>query len=403
VKVRSVAVGLVALATFIDLVAYSIAVPVLPDLSRRLGASPTMIGLLFASFGVTLLGVSVPMGAVSDRIGRKAPMVLGLAALSASSVLFAFADRLPWLFLARLVQGAADAVTWVVGFALVADLHKPEERGRVMGLVMSGSNVGFLVGPTLGGWLYEAGGMRVPFLAVAAVSAAVAAAFLALPLPHAERSIGMSLTSVLKRRSVAICTLAVITVSGTIAMLEPVLSMHLAAVANLGPASVGLVFGVGAIVSMMMHPLFGHLADRWGARPLTLAGLAVNALTLIVLSQSWSLGSAMGFFLLQAMAMAMVVTPSLAYMAEATSESGARSFGIAYGVYNFAWAIGLLGGPAVGGFLFDRVGFGRLALLWAPLVLTVTLALRMSVRRMPMEVARVEERGVESLAREPRP
>ena len=82
---RAVAVALVALATFTDIVAYSVAVPVLPDLSRRLGASPTMIGLLFASFGVTLLSVSMPMGAASDLIGRKAPLVGGLIALAAAT------------------------------------------------------------------------------------------------------------------------------------------------------------------------------------------------------------------------------------------------------------------------------------------------------------------------------
>src|SRR6476659_4978824 len=135
---RAVAVALVTFATFTDIVAYSVAVPVLPDLSRKLGASPTMIGMLFASFGVTLLTVSIPMGAISDRIGRKWPMVGGLIALAGATLLFAFATSLPWLFAARLVQGAADAVTWVVGFALIADLYHAEERGRVMGLVMSG-------------------------------------------------------------------------------------------------------------------------------------------------------------------------------------------------------------------------------------------------------------------------
>src|SRR5437660_11042814 len=64
---RAVAVALVTLATFTDLVAYSVCVPVLPDLARRLGASATLIGLLFASFGVTLVAVGVPMGVVSDR------------------------------------------------------------------------------------------------------------------------------------------------------------------------------------------------------------------------------------------------------------------------------------------------------------------------------------------------
>src|SRR5258708_39374503 len=127
---RAVAVVIVTCATFTDIVAYSIAVPVLPDLSRRLGASPTMIGLLFGSFGVTLLTVSLPMGAVSDRIGRRGPIVGGLVALAAARVLFAYAETLPWLFAARLLQGAADAVTWGVGFALVSDLHDSDERGR---------------------------------------------------------------------------------------------------------------------------------------------------------------------------------------------------------------------------------------------------------------------------------
>src|SRR5436190_5395474 len=117
---RAVAVALVSFAAFTDLVAYSIAVPVLPDLTRRLGASPTVIGLLFASFGVTLLGVSVPIGAVSDRVGRRLPLVFGMVILALATLAFAYADRLPWLFTARLMQGAADAVTWGVGLALVA-------------------------------------------------------------------------------------------------------------------------------------------------------------------------------------------------------------------------------------------------------------------------------------------
>src|SRR5436190_21571369 len=99
---RALAVALVTFATFTDIVAYSIAVPVLPDLSQRLGATPTMIGLLFGSFGLTLLAVAVPMGAVSDRAGRRVPLVLGMIALALASVLFAVARSLTWLFAARL-------------------------------------------------------------------------------------------------------------------------------------------------------------------------------------------------------------------------------------------------------------------------------------------------------------
>src|SRR6266850_1868421 len=250
---RAVAVALVTCATFTDIVAYSIAVPVLPDLSRRLGASPTVIGLLFASFGVTLLTVSVPMGAISDRIGRKAPMVGGLVALGAASLLFAFGNTLPWLFAARLVQGAADAVTWVVGFALIADLYESHERGRVTGTVMMGTSCAIMIGPTIGGWLYEIGGMRTPFVAVAVLAAIVTVLFLCYEVPerHASGDI-VPIGLVLRVPAIAACTIVVIAISSTISMLEPVLSLHLNTL-GVNPARIGLVYGMAAIITTMMH------------------------------------------------------------------------------------------------------------------------------------------------------
>ena len=72
---------------------------------------------------------------------------------------------------------------------------------------------------------------------------------------------------------------------------------------------------------------------------------------------------------------AIVVTPSLAYMGEAASSAGVESFGVGYGLYNMAWGVGLLAGPSLGGFLFDRLGFPTLALVWAPCVIAITLLL----------------------------
>ena len=370
---RSVAVTLVTFAAFTDLVAYSVAVPVLPDLSRRLGASPTMIGLLFGSFGVTLLTVSMPMGAVSDRIGRKPPLVGGLVALAAASILFAFSTSLPWLFAARLVQGAADAVTWVVGFALIADLYRQEERGPVMGLVMSGTNFAFMFGPTLGGWLYEAGGIRLPFLFVAALAAAGAMAFLWFDLPSTRSAHEtVPVATVLRAPAVAACTAAVVAASATISMLEPVLPLYLSATLGLGPARIGLLFGIGAVASTVLHPVYGRLVNRFGSRPMTMTGLVLVACLLPFLSLATSYRSAIAVYVICAAAISMIITPSLTYMAEATASAGAGSFGVGYGLYNVAWGAGLLGGPAVSGFMFERMGFGWLMLMWAPPLVVVT-------------------------------
>src|SRR5215471_5539451 len=362
-KSRGLAVALVTSATFTDILAYSIAVPVLPHLSRQFGASPTVIGLLFASFGVTLFAVSVPMGGYSDRIGRKVPLVGGLLALAAASVLFAFAPDMTWLFIARLIQGGADAVTWVVGFALIADLYAADARGRVMGLVMSGSTFGFMVGPTLGGWLYETGGIRLPYLFIAALSMIIALGMAALEIPSkSNEHEALPLSTILRVPAVATCAIAVAVGGGTIAMLEPVLSMFLNSAIGLGPARVGLVFGGGAVVAALLHPVFGHVADRVGGRQLTLWGLAAIGATLPLLSQSWSFTSAVGLYVIGALAISTMITPSLTYMADATASAGSPSFGVAYGIYNVAWAVGLLAGPAMGGFLYDRLGLTVLSL-----------------------------------------
>jgi predicted MFS family arabinose efflux permease len=309
-------------------------------------------------------------------------MVGGLAALAAATLLFAFADGLAWLFAARLVQGAADAVTWVVGFALIADLYGDEERGRMAGIVMSGTSVAVMIGPSLGGWLYEIGGIRMPFLFVTALSAAAAAAFMWLRIPptHATRE-NVPIRVVISTPAIASCAIAVIAVAATLSMLEPVMAMHLSARLGVGPARIGLVFGVAAVATTILNPIYGRLADRWGARRLTLIGLVLEASVLPLLSQAWSFESAVALNVLHASMAALAITPSLAYMGEATSAAGIGSFGVSYGLYNMAWGAGLLGGPALGGFLFERMGFARLALVWAPVMIAVTLLIARAGRR----------------------
>ncbi|MEQ1833314.1 MAG: MFS transporter [Candidatus Eisenbacteria bacterium] len=373
---RSLAVALVTLGTFTDLLAYSIAVPVLPDLTRRMGASPATIGFLFASFGVTLLSVSIPMGAISDRVGRRLPLVFGMIVLSRSTLLFAYAPSLPWLFAARMLQGAADAITWGVGFALVADLYGVSERGRVMGLVMSGSNLGFMLGPSIGGWLYETGGPELPFVLVSVIAAAGAAGFLLLrpASPVAARE-PVPFSRLIRVRAIAICAVVVAVASATFAMYEPVLALYLSSALDLSPSRIGLVFGVAALASAVMHPVYGRLADRYGGGRLMLIGLLAAAAVMPAMAHAETYWGAQSLFLLQVVTLGMVVTPSLTFMAEAGARAGASSVGVSYGLYNFAWGCGLLGGPAVGGVLYERIGFTQMLLLWPIAVLGTAAAL----------------------------
>jgi MFS family permease len=241
---------------------------------------------------------------------------------------------------------------------------------------MSGASVGFMLGPSLGGWLYEIGGIRLPFLTVGVMALFAAVAFTWIEIPEVQAVLGrVPMVAVLRIPAVASCFAAVVAASATISMLEPVLPLFLSARLGLGPTRIGFVFGISAVVSSMLHPIFGQLADRSGGRRLTMIGLVLVACVLPLLSRAWSYQSAIGLNALQAATMACVITPSLAYMAEVTSHSGVGSFGVAYGVYNLAWGVGLLGGPALGGFLFERMGFASLVLCWSPVLVIVTILL----------------------------
>ena len=322
------------------------------------------------------LGEDVGDVALRWRVGGTDRRVLlgGIGLYGTLSLVAALSVSLPMLFVARLLAGAGDAIAWGVGFALVADLFGPHERGRVIGLVMSGSNLGFMLGPSIGGWLYESGGPALPFLLVTVLGLITAGGFLALHLsPPGDVREEVPFRALIRFPDVAACTIVVIVISSTLAMMEPVLSLHLSSDVGLNPGRVGMVFGVAAIASAVLHPVYGRLADRFGSRRLMLTGMAVASAVMPFLAQTETYRGALTLFLMQAGTMSMVVTPSLTYMAEAGARAGAASFGVSYGLYNFAWGCGLLTGPALGGVLYDQFGFSRMLVFW-PLFVLATAA-----------------------------
>jgi len=302
-------------------------------------------------------------------------MIAALGLLAGSTLLFAYAHSLPTLFAARMLQGAADAMTWVVGFALIADLYGEHERGRAMGLTMAGSTLGFIVGPFFGGWLYEIGGIRLPFLVVAALAAINLVVFAVVTPETAREPSTGSMWEVLRLRALAICALVVVAGAATGAMLEPVMPLRFASRLGLGPRQIGALFGAAAAASGAMHPVYGYFSDRLGGRRLMLAGLFGSAAMLPALNLAAGFGSAAAVMILMWMVFGMFVTPSLTYFAQLASRAGIAAYGVVYGVYNVAWALGLLAGPALGGFFFERIGFEKLTVGWSALLFAAAFVL----------------------------
>lgn len=133
-------------------------------------------------------------GTIADRIGARPVLLGGLVAFAAASVLYVVVDSPGWLWAARLGQGAAASAFSPAASALVARLNPSAKHGRAYGSYGFYKSLGYTLGPLLGGVLVWAGGLRLLFVVLAALGAAVAVwAVLAVPdvppLPRARQTV----------------------------------------------------------------------------------------------------------------------------------------------------------------------------------------------------------------------
>jgi multidrug resistance protein len=353
------ALFVVSLAVFVDLLVYGMMVPVLPGYASGLGASQSTLGLLLGAFGVAVVAATPLFGVLSDRYGSKWPMVGGLVGLAASTLLFAYAPGLGWLFVARTLQGASSAASWVAGLALLARVYPAAERGRAMGTAMAGTVLGTLLGPPLGGFLHDVGGMRLPFLVAAGIATADGLARLTL-ISEGQRNHGQggafAVRALLSNRLVLVGGVAVLFGAASHALIEPVLPLHLSEVLGASATAVGLLFGASALAYGLCAPAIGALSDRIGRPVLIGTGLVASGISLPLLV-------APGDLLVQGLVMAAfgiatgcALAPATPYLAEAAERRGFTNYGLVYAFFNLAFAAGLTSGPVLAGLLADTLG-----------------------------------------------
>ncbi|MHB8431984.1 MAG: MFS transporter [Candidatus Tyrphobacter sp.] len=154
--------------TFVDIIGFSMLIPMLPYFVTHFGASAFVVGLLFATFSLCQL-LSAPLwGSVSDRIGRKFVLVTSQIGATIGWTMLAFAPNIGWVFVARIVEGVSGGNIGITQ-AYVADLVAPKERARAFALIGATFGAGMVFGPVIGGVLFLKHGFAAPFLAAAAL------------------------------------------------------------------------------------------------------------------------------------------------------------------------------------------------------------------------------------------
>ncbi|MFP4976032.1 MFS transporter [Paenibacillus sp. CN-4] len=373
----------VGLAIFLDMLIYGLVVPILPRFAEQLGANQTEIGLLFASYAVVLFIATPIFGALSDRIGRRGPMLWGLLGLAAATLLFAFADNFPMLVAARSLQGLAAAITWTSGLAIIADVYPSADRGRAMGMALSGQAAGMLLGPVAGGWLYQLGDYRLPFFVAAGLAMldGVLRVVLLKDLPEPKADGGLlSPFRMLRSRSLLLLAGVVVIGAGIPSVLEPTLPLHLQEHLGAQPGTIGLLFAVPTLAYGLATPLIGKLSGKFGYRRAIAAGLAAVAICLPLAALPGSVWLQAAALALLGIAMGVVLAPSLPALADLTDESGQATYGVTFAIYNTAYSVGMLLGPLLGGTLTGAMGL-KLAYLTIGGVVLLYMLLYLSGQR----------------------
>jgi MFS family permease len=228
--------------------------------------------VIAASFLLTQIVFQVPLGALSDRVGRCGPLAAGIALFAVATVGFTQADSATAFMLLRAVQGVAFALGLPAFRALVADVTAPDQRGRAYATLGMAYSAGLLLGPAIGGILVNFVGRNTLFLVTAALEAALAAGVLVFlrgagrPGRRVEADDRVPLSALLVRPLIGAFLLAF---AGHIqyGFFESIWGLY---VADRGGNDflVGLSFSTVAVANLALAPLGGRLADsgdysRW--------------------------------------------------------------------------------------------------------------------------------------------
>jgi multidrug resistance protein len=135
---------------FVDMVGFTMVLPLLPFYATEFGAEPWQVGALVATYAFAALVMAPFWGRASDRLGRRPLILAGLLGSGIAYLLFGLAHSLWLLFAARFVQGAGSGGITGVVQAYVADSVPPGERAKALGWVTAATSAGVMLGPALG-------------------------------------------------------------------------------------------------------------------------------------------------------------------------------------------------------------------------------------------------------------
>ncbi|MBR7553083.1 MFS transporter [Allobacillus sp. GCM10007491] len=339
---------------FLVMLGFGIIIPVLPYYAEELGATATELGLLMAVYSFMQFIFAPMWGRISDRIGRKPVIMIGIFGLSLSFFLLAFSSHLWMLFVARIVGGFLSAANMPTVMAYVADVTSEEDRGKGMGIIGAATGLGFIFGPAVGG-IFSKISLEAPFYIAGTLSfltmifvffilkESIQLADRKQRMKKRKRAFGQALKS-----PMAMLYFLQFFISVSLSGLEATFAYFAAERAGLNAVSMGYVFMIMGLASAAVQGSMGVLTKKFGEIKVIQMGIAVSAagLGLILLTEN---------FLTAAVFLTIfgvgngVIRPSVSSLLTKQAKSG---HGEVTGYLSSFGSLGRIVGPVLGGTLY---------------------------------------------------
>lgn len=347
--------------------------PVLPLFALYLGAGPEAIGFAVGISTVTGIFFKLPAGALSDIIGRKKTLLMGLVVFAVMPFTYLLIRDYYLLIIIRFFHGLATAIYGPVSMAVVADVAGVR-KGEMLSWFSSVTIIGNLLGAPLGGFvLHSSPGAAGPSIAdfhtayVMSGISGVLALLLSLSIFKSAKNTdgGRGLKEAIRKFISGIKEVGsdrrVLIASGmeglqntTVGALEAFLPIYAVTVAGLNEFQAGLLWGIQVVTTILSKPVMGRTSDRYGRKPLITAGMVLCALSFGVVPLLRHFHHLIAAALVFGLGEAFVTSSSAALVADICKE---KHFGTAMGTFGTIFDIGHASGPIVAGMLIARYGY----------------------------------------------
>lgn len=334
-------------------------IPIVPLLATSLGADTAEVGMINGAFMLVAGALSIPSGLISDRLGRRFPLLGGLALLSCSSFLLYWSSTPLQMGLIYLLFGMGLSAFSPTLMSYVADFTPPEVLGRAYGLYTMALYGGMTLGPAAGGFVSTALGMRSVFLVAGGlimVMFFVAMIFLPAHAPaHHEGGrppLIPELLGLMKNGRLLACLAA--TGGGCIGfgMFVTFMPLYIRS-QGMGTWQVGTVFATQALANALSRLPSGRLYDRIKDKSvLVVCGLAIFAAALIIFQFCGSLAPLVAVAAVMGVSMGVAFTVIGALIADVVPRS---LRGLAMGCYNTS---------VYAGMMMSSIGLGHVIRQW---------------------------------------